>query len=321
MNIAQLECFLAVARHLSFARAAEELSISQPAASHQIRSLEDELGGQLFRRSTRAVELTEAGKAFLTDASRIVALARRAAERFENPGPDESRPLAFGLTCGFDPQRLAAPLAKLAAETPGFRPVLFSLPCGLVTTRTEDATVDIALGFCDEEYKKEDLQFRELGKTKFCYIYDGERFASADAAPLIICHGDVLPPPAASCQEKLAADKDPAARLLCDTPAAAMTLAAAGLGAALLPELLLPLLLPSARPLPTFSLPDAEQPYAEQSDAGQPDAGLPEDSAPTRRGLCKEALAGSDLSWGAYYRSGDENPLIARLLKLLRQEL
>ena len=40
MNISQLECFLSVADHLSFAKAAEELSISQPAASHQIQSLE-----------------------------------------------------------------------------------------------------------------------------------------------------------------------------------------------------------------------------------------------------------------------------------------
>ena len=40
MNTTQLECFLAVAEHLNFSRASEELKMTQPAVSHQIRSLE-----------------------------------------------------------------------------------------------------------------------------------------------------------------------------------------------------------------------------------------------------------------------------------------
>ena len=46
MNTTQLECFLAVANYLNFSRAAEDLRITQPAVSHQINTLEDELGGQ-----------------------------------------------------------------------------------------------------------------------------------------------------------------------------------------------------------------------------------------------------------------------------------
>ena len=42
MNTIQLECFLSVAEHLNFSRASEELKITQPAVSHQIRSLEEE---------------------------------------------------------------------------------------------------------------------------------------------------------------------------------------------------------------------------------------------------------------------------------------
>ena len=45
MNTVQLECFLSVANYLNFSRAAEHLRITQPAVSHQIGSLEDELGG------------------------------------------------------------------------------------------------------------------------------------------------------------------------------------------------------------------------------------------------------------------------------------
>lgn len=60
-----LRAFEAVARRSSFRAAAEELHLTQPAISRQIRSLEDELGAALFLRGTRHVELTAAGAALL----------------------------------------------------------------------------------------------------------------------------------------------------------------------------------------------------------------------------------------------------------------
>lgn len=60
-----LRVFEAAARHLSFKQAAAELHVTPAAVSHQIKSLEDYLGVPLFRRLTRALELTETGKAML----------------------------------------------------------------------------------------------------------------------------------------------------------------------------------------------------------------------------------------------------------------
>ena len=60
-----LRVFEAAARHLSFKEAASELSITQAAVSHQIKSLEDYLGVELFRRSGRGVQLSEAARAAL----------------------------------------------------------------------------------------------------------------------------------------------------------------------------------------------------------------------------------------------------------------
>lgn len=57
-----LRAFDAAARHMSFAKAAQELNVTPAALSFQIKSLEDHLGTTLFRRLNRAVELTEAGK-------------------------------------------------------------------------------------------------------------------------------------------------------------------------------------------------------------------------------------------------------------------
>lgn len=65
LAVGTLRAFEAVARRLSFRGAAEELHLTQPAVSRQIRGLEDELGAPLFLRGTRHVELTGAGESLL----------------------------------------------------------------------------------------------------------------------------------------------------------------------------------------------------------------------------------------------------------------
>jgi len=65
ISVGHLRAFEAVARHLNFRVAAEELSLTQSAVSRQIQGLEDEVGAALFLRHTRAVELTSAGAMLL----------------------------------------------------------------------------------------------------------------------------------------------------------------------------------------------------------------------------------------------------------------
>lgn len=72
MNLHQLQIFCTVARHLSFSDAAEELFISQPAVSQQVKSLERELNVKLFERLGHKMFLTEAGEAVLGSAQAIV---------------------------------------------------------------------------------------------------------------------------------------------------------------------------------------------------------------------------------------------------------
>ena len=62
MNFRQLDCFMLVAEHLSFSKAAESLFLSQSAVSQQVISLENEIGFQLFIRDLRQVKLTPAGE-------------------------------------------------------------------------------------------------------------------------------------------------------------------------------------------------------------------------------------------------------------------
>lgn len=74
MDTKQLAAFCAVVERRSFSQAAEQLGVTQPAVSLQIRSLEQRLGRQLLDRSGRRVEPTEAGQLFYRGAQRLLAL-------------------------------------------------------------------------------------------------------------------------------------------------------------------------------------------------------------------------------------------------------
>jgi DNA-binding transcriptional LysR family regulator len=78
MELRQLAHFLAVAEERHFTRAAQRVHLTQSSLSSSIRSLERELGSELFVRSTRRVELTEAGRALTPAARRAVAASDEA---------------------------------------------------------------------------------------------------------------------------------------------------------------------------------------------------------------------------------------------------
>jgi DNA-binding transcriptional LysR family regulator len=76
LDLRQLEHFVAVAEEQHFTRAASRLRIVQSGLSASIRALEDEMGAALFERTTRRVNLTQAGQAFLDEARRVLSAAK-----------------------------------------------------------------------------------------------------------------------------------------------------------------------------------------------------------------------------------------------------
>ena len=102
MTLEQLRIFLAVATHLHFTHAAEELYITQPAVSAAIHSLEEEYGVRLFHRVGRRIEIADAGKLLQLEAQKIleqVALTERGLRELNNLQQGELR-VGSSLTIG-----------------------------------------------------------------------------------------------------------------------------------------------------------------------------------------------------------------------------
>ncbi len=101
MDTRQLASFCAVVEQQSFSHAAEQLGVTQPAVSLQIRSLEKRLGRQLLDRSGRRVEPTEAGLRLYRSAQRMLALEEQLIEEVADAGEGElAGTLEIGASTG-----------------------------------------------------------------------------------------------------------------------------------------------------------------------------------------------------------------------------
>jgi DNA-binding transcriptional LysR family regulator len=117
-TLRQLRIFASVARHLSFVRAAEELKLTAPAVSMQIKELETEVGLPLFDRTSRQVSLTMVGEYMLAHTRRVLAAMRDAEDLVARFRGLQVGPLDVGMvsTAKYFLPRL---LASFRNEHPG----------------------------------------------------------------------------------------------------------------------------------------------------------------------------------------------------------
>ncbi|MGP6430908.1 LysR substrate-binding domain-containing protein [Pseudomonas paraglycinae] len=110
-----LRAFEAVARHLSFIKAADELSVTQSAISHQVHKLEEFLDQRLFVRRTRAIDLTPAGEQYYLQIQPALAAIAAATHDLRGERPTTLR---IGLLASFATLWLAPRLADFNAKYP-----------------------------------------------------------------------------------------------------------------------------------------------------------------------------------------------------------
>jgi DNA-binding transcriptional LysR family regulator len=119
MDVRHLRYFVAVAEERHFGRAAQRLHMAQPPLSQQIRQLEADLGVTLLERTTRKVELTEAGATYLDHARQILAALDDAARHARLVAAGSVGHLTIGCVGSATASLLPGLSRRLAAELPG----------------------------------------------------------------------------------------------------------------------------------------------------------------------------------------------------------
>lgn len=145
MEIRVLRYFLTIAREGSITSAAEQLHITQPTLSRQIKDLEDELGQKLFHRSSHSMKLTQEGFIFRKRAEEIVAMVDKTSAEFLSM----DKPIAGDIYIGggetLAVSLIADLISKLRTEYPDIRYHLYSGNEADVTERLDRGLLDFGI--------------------------------------------------------------------------------------------------------------------------------------------------------------------------------
>jgi DNA-binding transcriptional LysR family regulator len=161
MELRHIRYFVAVAEEAHFGRAAKRLHIVQPALSMQIRALEAELGVALFERTSRRVELTEAGALFRIEAERTLQQAARAKDVAERAARGEVGSVRIGFVASaMFAGKVSADLSSFKLRYPAVDVELAELLPALQMKAVLSGQLDAGYAGYSSEFR--DIQEQEL---------------------------------------------------------------------------------------------------------------------------------------------------------------
>jgi DNA-binding transcriptional LysR family regulator len=160
MELRHLRYFAAVAAHGSFSRAANNLHLTQPALSRQVKDLEEEIGVPLFVRGKNTVTLTEAGEIFYEEARDLLARADQAIQRVRGEARHEILRVGYGpsLTAGIMPRALE----RFQSTVPRVRIELEDLSPREMSEKVEAGQLDLVIVPASAEGSIKGFQWTEL---------------------------------------------------------------------------------------------------------------------------------------------------------------
>jgi len=169
INFELYKVFYEVASEGNITKAAKKLMISQPAVTKQIKTLEDELGGQLFIRTKRGVILTENGSKIFNHIKQGMNCFESAELEFSNLKKLETGTIKIGISTTLCRVFLLPVLRKFHEEYPNVAIQLFTDPSLAMREHLKEGKIDILIA---KEQTKEDpnLNYEELGVLHPCLI-------------------------------------------------------------------------------------------------------------------------------------------------------
>ncbi|MGN1295669.1 MAG: LysR family transcriptional regulator, partial [Bacilli bacterium] len=182
MNTFQLECFLAVSNTLSFVRAAEQLNISQPAITHQIKTLEDELNVVLFKRSTRFVEITQEGLSFIGDAKKIIEIVLQAKMRYQSSKNIALTTLSIGCSYLAQLNSMKKILEYFNNEIPNFHPKIEIASRSQLFYLLENGNIDVFFSHYDTNKVNDIISYHQIKEDKLVCIMKKDNALSSYAS-------------------------------------------------------------------------------------------------------------------------------------------
>ena len=168
VTITQLNCFLAVARNLSFVRASKELFVSQPAVSHHINMLEEELGTPLLIRDKHHVALTDAGERFYLEVADVMNQLDGAIE-FIQRTPELPEVLHIGFENTVEIHKLPEIFTEYTKKKPNVRFYCHGFELAEAIKQFNGNKLDILFTTCST-IKSSDEKFYPLFNGRFCCV-------------------------------------------------------------------------------------------------------------------------------------------------------
>lgn len=248
VNTFQLSCFVEVAATLNFSQAAKNLGVSQPAVSHQIKALEDELGATLVSRSTRTVSLTDEGLQFLSYANDILYLAVRGSRLVSRSHASATRTLSIGVHGGIEAIALAPVLRGLIEAEPDVTPDVRVAPHSALLNMLESGTLDVVLEYRDPAGAPASATvFKRIAESPAALICTHDHpFAQRDkidadeikrAGRIAICSPHASLAAIDTLQRKVLGHVSPEDVIMCSGVEPTVALTAAGVAVAVLPNI------------------------------------------------------------------------------------